>query len=55
MLYSTTFMKDSNKTKKFGTVLSFQKKLMRAGLEPAPPDYEPSELPNTQPHQKNLV
>ncbi len=26
--------------------------MMRAGLEPAPPDYEPSELPNTQPHIK---
>jgi hypothetical protein len=23
--------------------------LKSAGLEPAPPDYEPSELPNTQP------
>lgn len=24
-------------------------RMKSAGLEPAPPDYEPSELPNTQP------
>lgn len=30
--------------------------IVSTGLEPVPPDYEPSELPNTQPQkQKKLI